>query len=642
MKASRRNPTGRNPGGLAGLAGLAALAVVALRLPFAVGRLWDHDSVQFALAVADFDLAAHQPHPPGYPLYVGALKVLATLGVAPGPAMVALSILAQAVGAAFLVLLAARLVSGSPTPGSPGVEHPAPGALEPAPGQAPCEGTSDGAPAEGRPEPLPEFLNRGPVPERGAPRPQHQRPAVVPRRFPPATSRAAAVLAVALYATNPLLWFYGELPLVYAVESGLAVVLAWAALRMMDGRGAFLLACTLFALTGGVRPSTLVLLFPLFLFGLWRARRRLGLATLAAGALLGTVCIAAWLVPLAALAGGLGEYRRISGEHFAALLPYTSVLHGAGAAALAHNLEVLVKWGVQGTVPAVAALLAGWAVAPRRAAEGVRLALSRLPLLLVWVVPPVAFFALFHVTKAGYTLVHLPALLLAAALVAAPAAAGPGARWRRLLVPGVALLAGAGLFLFGADRRPDQPRWLAAVRHEHNRGELAGYERDLDALLAALERFAPEETLLATVELSGTGGAGAEGFLYPYHRHLQWYAPEFPVALLVPEQDFALLAPGGRRDFRRLEGRVLVGPRTRRLVLVLAGPPGERLPLPLAEVVLANPTFRVLALPLGRGIAVGPLEIVPLASEAEEPAAGHRRSASIGPVSTPRAVESAP
>src|SRR3989344_557491 len=32
--------------------------------------LEDWDSVQFALALDDFSLVKHQPHPPGYPLYI--------------------------------------------------------------------------------------------------------------------------------------------------------------------------------------------------------------------------------------------------------------------------------------------------------------------------------------------------------------------------------------------------------------------------------------------------------------------------------------------------------------------------------------------------------------------------------------------
>jgi len=557
---------------------VAAAVTLLLRVPFAADRLWDHDSVQFALAVADFDLTAHTPHPPGYPLYVGALKTLAALGVRALDGMVALSILFQALGAALAALVAARLAGARPAGGRGDAGEAAP----------------------------------------------------------------AAILAATLFATNPLIWFYGELPLVYGVEAGLTVLLAWAALGMADGRGRFLAACALFGLAGGIRPSTLVLLAPLFLAGLgrawWAGRRRgpgearsptegaaavarrgggtglepatawrLGAGDVVLGAALGALAVAAWLLPLLAEAGGLTAYRRIGGEHFAALLPHTSILYGAGWPALAHNLEVLLKWGVQGLVPAGALLAALAVVAPRGVARGLRLLAGRAGWIVVWAAPAVAFFALFHVTKAGYTLVHLPALLVAAALAAAPALAGrPG---RTAAAALLAAAVGGGLFLFGADRRDDQPRWLAAVRHEHNAGALAGYERDLDALLAVLDRLPAERTLLATIELSGTGGAGAEGFLYPYHRHLQWYAPESPVALLVPEDSFALVTPGGRRDFERTGPTLDLPAAIDRLVLVLAAPPGPRLPLPPAEVLLRNDTFLVLALPLRDGLRIGPLHL---------------------------------
>lgn len=41
-----------------------------LRLPFASKWLEDWDSVQFALSLHHFSILDHQPHPPGYPLYV--------------------------------------------------------------------------------------------------------------------------------------------------------------------------------------------------------------------------------------------------------------------------------------------------------------------------------------------------------------------------------------------------------------------------------------------------------------------------------------------------------------------------------------------------------------------------------------------
>ncbi len=68
---------------------LTALAVVIglAHLPFLASTLEDIDSVNFALGVRDFDVAAHRPHPPGYPVYIAMGKVTAAIaGVASGGA----------------------------------------------------------------------------------------------------------------------------------------------------------------------------------------------------------------------------------------------------------------------------------------------------------------------------------------------------------------------------------------------------------------------------------------------------------------------------------------------------------------------------------------------------------------------------
>jgi hypothetical protein len=549
------------------LALAAAAAAVVTRLPFAARRLWDHDSVQFALGVEKYDLAAHHPHPPGYPLYIAVLKLLAALGVDALHGMVALSILAAALGAGLIVPLTARLVR-----------------------EAAGEGAEEGA--------------GGPA-------------------LPAAGAVAAGALAAALYVFNPLLWFYGELPLVYAVEGGMTVGLAYAAVCMADGRGAFLAACATFALAGGVRPSTLVLLLPLFLLGAWRAwRRGATFGTLAAGAAVGCAIGLAWLLPLLAAAGGYAGYQRIGGEHFRALLPYTSILYGAGWRALAHNLTIMTKWFLQGLVPAAVALAVLWwwpqghaawppwpcggkLGRPSPIAAGVRLLAASRLWLAAWAVPPILFFALFHVTKAGYTLVYLPALLVAAGLLGAPAMAGRGARAAAAVV--LAAAAGAGLFLFGADRRPDQPRALAIVRNEFNRRALATFERDLDSLLATLRRFPPASTVLATVELSGTGAAGPEGFLYPWQRHLQWYLPDYEVLHLVPE-DHLIFVTKGHQPFRRQGPRLDLPPGTRQLAIVLSGPTGARFPLGPWPLRRIGETFCLVVVPVAGHLRLRPFD----------------------------------
>ena len=57
------------------------LSIVTLlsRWPYRARMLYNWDAVQFALALREFDIAKHQPHPPGYLLYVGLGRLLNAL-----------------------------------------------------------------------------------------------------------------------------------------------------------------------------------------------------------------------------------------------------------------------------------------------------------------------------------------------------------------------------------------------------------------------------------------------------------------------------------------------------------------------------------------------------------------------------------
>jgi hypothetical protein len=54
--------------------GALALTFALAHVPFLATSLEDIDSVNFALATRDFDVAEHRPHPPGYPIYVALSK----------------------------------------------------------------------------------------------------------------------------------------------------------------------------------------------------------------------------------------------------------------------------------------------------------------------------------------------------------------------------------------------------------------------------------------------------------------------------------------------------------------------------------------------------------------------------------------
>src|SRR6476661_4332171 len=80
---------------------LLVAAVVLTRILFRSHYLYDIDSVNFALALDHFDPAVHQPHPPGYFLYVWLGRLANTIFQDANTALVAISIAASA-GAVFL------------------------------------------------------------------------------------------------------------------------------------------------------------------------------------------------------------------------------------------------------------------------------------------------------------------------------------------------------------------------------------------------------------------------------------------------------------------------------------------------------------------------------------------------------------
>jgi hypothetical protein len=89
---------------------LTALACLflAAHVPSFPDTLEDIDSVNFALAVRDFDVARHQPHPPGYPVYVALSKAsTALLGGddVPGAVVTGLAVWSTIAGAALVPLL---------------------------------------------------------------------------------------------------------------------------------------------------------------------------------------------------------------------------------------------------------------------------------------------------------------------------------------------------------------------------------------------------------------------------------------------------------------------------------------------------------------------------------------------------------
>lgn len=125
------NPVNRTPTHDSDWIGLTKVAI----LFFALAGIYllaqslgldDYDSVQFAMGVHQFDVWRHQPHPPGYPLYIW-LGQLGTKLFGASP-IVSLNFFSALGGALFVAMwfMIVRCNSASAAPGGSPVVSPLP------------------------------------------------------------------------------------------------------------------------------------------------------------------------------------------------------------------------------------------------------------------------------------------------------------------------------------------------------------------------------------------------------------------------------------------------------------------------------------------------------------------------------------
>jgi hypothetical protein len=93
--------------------GLSLLTILS-RLPYRMGMLYNWDAVQFALALRDYDIEKHQPHPPGYILYVVMGRLLYAWLPDANAAYVTLAVAFSGL-TTFVVYLLARRMFDRPT-----------------------------------------------------------------------------------------------------------------------------------------------------------------------------------------------------------------------------------------------------------------------------------------------------------------------------------------------------------------------------------------------------------------------------------------------------------------------------------------------------------------------------------------------
>ncbi len=93
------------------IAAVLAVVTIVSRLPYMTHYLFAWDSGTVALGTQNFDMLAHEPHPPGYVLYVLTAKILTWLTSDVNASLVWISIIASAGAVVVLYLLGKEMVN---------------------------------------------------------------------------------------------------------------------------------------------------------------------------------------------------------------------------------------------------------------------------------------------------------------------------------------------------------------------------------------------------------------------------------------------------------------------------------------------------------------------------------------------------
>lgn len=302
--------------------GLFVCTVALTRFAFRSHQLYDIDSVNFALALERFNPAAHQPHPPGYFLYICLGRLLNSFLQDANLALVLLSIAASCGAVAVIYLLA-----------------------------------------------------------------QHW------------FGRSAASCSSALFVFSPLAWFYGTVALTYSLEtlfSALLGYLCWT--KPKREWPSCLWAGAVLAIAAGVRPSSLLLLGPLFLYSLRRLAWKQRLLALSVVA----VAILLWFVPMIVMSGGLHVYFGALQVLWKAVPSRDTVFNSSPLTSIARAITIFFIYLLSFGAAACATLLPPKTKSTADASKRV--------FTTIWVLPSLCFFTLIFLkfVNSGYLLLLMP------------------------------------------------------------------------------------------------------------------------------------------------------------------------------------------------------------------------------------------
>lgn len=320
--------------------GVLAILVIISRWLGHMQYLYLSDSVRYALALDKYDVTLHQPHPPGYALYILFVKPFYWLIGDANTALVVVSIIFSVL-ALYTVFYLAKRIYGS----------------------------------------------------------------------------KVAWISVILFITGSLVWFHGQVALIYIVDAFFATlfgIYAYDSLKQSKESNLFKASLAL-AIGGGFRPTLVIFMLPLWLWIILR-RKNVKLFLINSGIILAVTL--AWLIPAVLLSGGVQNFwNAINGLIFneSGLYSFSAVISGMGSIWKQLNMIVnnlilnfglalvfVILWLISFTVPHL---------------EDVKINLTNLSFWTLWILPPLLFYILIIFTLPGYLLIIIPALAIIIAKV---------------------------------------------------------------------------------------------------------------------------------------------------------------------------------------------------------------------------------
>ncbi len=306
-------------------------------------------------------------------------------------------------------------------------------------------------------------------------------------------------VAAAVWATNPIPWFYGSIANSKVFDSLALSAMVVLALRARPGGRQAVGAAAVAGLAMGFRPTNAIVVAPLALYVLVRCSRRPADALLPLG--VGVLAVLVWLVPLhLEQPGGLARLKAVNDFMFKITAWKTSPFYGAPAEAVRDNAGRSLVTALVGAAAAVPLCLLGIVgrVRNRNARRPMRLGI-----LTAAVLPGLGLNVLVHFGTAGHSLSHLPATLL---LLLAPLALHrrPVKKIATVYLVAVSLL-GAHRFLAGEGPVPvslADHRWIPAGQSFVN---IRRVDTDLRRHVAIGARLDPSRDVL--VFILGNGDA---------------------------------------------------------------------------------------------------------------------------------------